>query len=431
MGIFESNIQRIVNDNFFSQMSKEEKEIKNRDKEYFLNKGIPNRKNEKWRHINLRSIIEKKGEYVLPNYISDFDISGINSNRFFNLLDCYKIFFVNGIFRDDLSSKPPKGLVFKNIDKQTYKVIEDEDIVENDELILLNSASYKRGLYLELEEGVVLDKPISLVYIGQDYVGNTISSSRVHIKVNKNAHLKLFEEHINLSQQNVLNNNVVKINLCDNALMDYYKYQNAQPNEIIIDNTLADINNNCNLNLYTISFNGEFIRNNLRMYIRGGDSSVDLNGLAVLEDDQIVDNNVFVNHKHPNCYSNQLYKGIYGGRSMGVFNGAIFVDQIAQKTNAFQKNKNIIFSDKAEVYTKPQLEIFADDVKCSHGCTVGKIEDDSLFYCRSRGIDINKSKKIIVNAFLSDVVDKIGVDIIRDNINLQVEEKIDKIVFSK
>ncbi len=227
------------------------------------------------------------------------------------------------------------------------------------------------------------------------------------IIVEENARVEIIERHQSLRTHHGVTNSLTEIYAEKNSFIDYYKIQNDIETSNLIDNTFIDQQRDSNVRVHTFSFGGKLTRNNLNFYHKGKNIQSTLKGLTMLEGDQHVDHNTLVNHAQPNCESHQDYKGIFSERSVGVFNGKILVDQIAQKTNAFQSNNNIILSDKSKVNTKPQLEIWADDVKCSHGCTVGQMDDDAIFYLMSRGISRKESINLLLSAFSSEIIEKI------------------------
>jgi Fe-S cluster assembly protein SufD len=192
----------------------------------------------------------------------------------------------------------------------------------------------------------------------------------------------------------------------------------------LIDNTYISQDRNSNVKVHTFSLGGKLIRNNLNFHQKGEHCDSTLKGITILEDKQHVDHFTLVDHSQPNCESHQDYKGVFAGESKGVFNGKIFVDRLAQKTNAFQQNNNILLDDKATVNTKPQLEIFADDVKCSHGCTVGQLDNDALFYLRSRGIPEKEAKALMTYAFANNVLESVKIPILKKRINLLIAKKL-------
>jgi Fe-S cluster assembly protein SufD len=218
------------------------------------------------------------------------------------------------------------------------------------------------------------------------------------------------------------------LNIADDGHLTWFKHQQlqdrAEGQQTLINYTSASLHKQSRLNIYTLALNGSLIRNNLHIKLCGANSEARLNGFYAPSDKQLIDNHTLVDHAVPNCYSNELYKGIINDNAKAVFNGKILVRKDAQKTNAFQSNKNILLSDNAIVYTKPQLEIFADDVKCSHGATSGQLDDESLFYLQARGISKREAYKMLMLAFAEDITADIQSDELRNWLNRCIEEKI-------
>ena len=193
----------------------------------------------------------------------------------------------------------------------------------------------------------------------------------------------------------------------------------------LIDNTYVQQKENSIVSVNTFSFGGQLTRNNLEFYHEGEHITSNLNGITIIGNKQHVDNHTLVHHKKENCESHEMYKGIYDDQSTGVFNGKVIVDKAAQKTNAYQQNDNVLIGDKASINAKPQLEIFADDVKCSHGCTIGQLNESALFYLQSRGIPKKEAKALMLFAFCNDVVEKIKIPALKTRINKLLAEKLD------
>jgi Fe-S cluster assembly protein SufD len=206
--------------------------------------------------------------------------------------------------------------------------------------------------------------------------------------------------------------------------MDYYKLQNDLESASLIDNTYIIQEKNSHASVHTFSLGGKLTRNNLNYFHKGEHILSTLKGVTILKGKQHVDHATLVHHAQPNCESHQDYKGIFSERSEGVFNGQILVDKIAQKTNAFQQNNNILLDDKATVNTKPQLEIYADDVKCSHGCTIGQLDEEALFYLRSRGIPKKEAKALLTYAFANNVLESVQLPSLKKRINNQIAKKL-------
>jgi Fe-S cluster assembly protein SufD len=244
------------------------------------------------------------------------------------------------------------------------------------------------------------------------------------IVVEQNAQVEIVERHQSLVPHQVMSNSVTEIFAAENALIDYYKVQNDLDEASLIDNTFVAQKTKSNVSVHTFSFGGKLTRNNLNFYQKGEHIDSIMKGVTITGDKQHVDHYTLVDHAQPNCESHQDYKGIYSGKSVGVFNGKIYVNRIAQKTNAFQKNNNILLDDTATINTKPQLEIFADDVKCSHGCTIGQLDKDALFYLRSRGIPKKEAKGLLTYAFANNVLESVKIPTLKARINKLIANKL-------
>ena len=243
------------------------------------------------------------------------------------------------------------------------------------------------------------------------------------IIVGENSHVQIIERHQSLTDNAVLTNSVTEIFASKRAIIDYYKIQNDNLNASLIDNTFIKQKQESIASVHTFSFGGKLTRNNLNFYQNGERIDSTLKGVTIIGEKQHVDHNTLVHHIEPNCESHQDYKGIYGENSTGVFNGKIVVEKEAQKTNAFQANNNILVSDKATINTKPQLEIFADDVKCSHGCTIGQLDESALFYMQSRGIPKKEAKALLMYAFSNNVLSSVKIP--------EIKQRITKIIANK
>jgi Fe-S cluster assembly protein SufD len=222
----------------------------------------------------------------------------------------------------------------------------------------------------------------------------------------------------------VFTNAVTEINAGDNSIVDFYKIQNDNRSCSLVDNTWVRQGKNTNCTVDTFSFGGKFIRNNLTFFIEGEHSESNMNGITLIGKNQLVDHHTSVDHLAANCQSNELYKGIYDDNSKGIFNGKVMVRPDSQKTNAFQSNNNLLLTDEASIDTKPQLEIYADDVACSHGCTIGQLDEEALFYLRSRGIPSKEAKAMLMYAFANDALENIKIVELKEKLNKIIAEKL-------
>jgi len=221
-----------------------------------------------------------------------------------------------------------------------------------------------------------------------------------------------------------LTNSVTEVFANKRAIIDYYKVQNDKQSASLIDNTYIKQQRESHASVHTFAFGGQITRNNLNFYQHGERLDSTLKGITIIGDKQHVDHNTLVHHIEPNCESHQDYKGIFGDNATGVFNGKVIVEKDAQKTNAYQSNNNLLLNDKATINTKPQLEIFADDVKCSHGCTIGQLDEDALFYLRSRGIPTKEARALLMYAFSNTVLESVKIPQLKKRINKIIANKL-------
>jgi Fe-S cluster assembly protein SufD len=312
--------------------------------------------------------------------------------------------------------------------KPKYKMVIDtyfNQIANKDEsLTSLNTAFANEGAYINIPKSKVADKPIEIMYFSTGSEAALLVQPRNLVIVGENSHVQIIERHQCLNQNAVLTNSVTEIFAQKRAIVDYYKIQNDELEANLIDNTYVSQKQESHVSVQTFSFGGNLTRNNLNFYHFGERLTSTLNGITIIGDKQHVDHYTLVHHAQPNCESFQDYKGIFSDRSTGVFNGKVYVEKEAQKTNAFQKSNNILLSDKATINAKPQLEIFADDVKCSHGCTVGQLDETALFYMQQRGIPKKEAKALLMYAFSNAVIESIKIPELKNRITAIIATKL-------
>lgn len=264
------------------------------------------------------------------------------------------------------------------------------------------------------------DKPILILNIN---TGSTNLHSRFSIKVEDGASMSIIERTANLSSSPLFQTLSEEIEVGKNARFDYCKIQDT-PNVIQICNTSIKQADNSHVNTFTLTMDGTLIRNNLTIMIDGEHCESHFHGLSLLKGETIGDNHTVVDHKKPNSFSNELYKGVMDDKSKGVFNGKIYVRPLAQKTNAFQSNRNILLTDQSTINTKPQLEIWADDVKCSHGCTTGQLDDEALFYLQSRGIQKEDARAMLLYAFAMQTTEYVAIGPLKQYIDTLISKRL-------
>jgi len=294
---------------------------------------------------------------------------------------------------------------------------------DKDSFVALNQATFSDGLHLALEKNKEVDTPILLLQFHQAQGGQVISP-RIWIEAGDFSKATFIDYPISLDDAPYFVNKVVEIKGGINADLTYHSLQQEHNQVIEVSNLVTDIQKDSQFTSTQITLSGDMVRNNLTLNLLGSNSVGNMFGMYLLNGKTHVDNHTNVDHTIPHAESNELYKGILADQSRGVFNGKIFVRQIAQKTNAFQQNNNILLSEDAIINTKPQLEIWADDVKCSHGCTVGQLDEEALFYLQARGIDKTTAKGLLLYAFAGEVLDKIEVDSLRNFIVAQIQERL-------
>jgi Fe-S cluster assembly protein SufD len=287
----------------------------------------------------------------------------------------------------------------------------------------LSTAYLMDGAFIHIPEGIVIEEPIHLLFLSSSIDEKILSHPRNLIIAEKNSQSLIIEHYAGLNNSIYFTNAVTEIFVGENAVVHHTKIQEESKSSFHIARMETVQERNSLFTSNMISLGGEITRNdfNTRFIGTGGES--ELNGLFLIDGSQLFDAHTLIDHASPHCNSHELYKGILDGKSRGVFNGKVIVRKDAQKTNAFQENNNIILSNEALVNTKPQLEIFADDVKCSHGATVGQLDNEALFYLKSRGIGEDKSRDILIHAFASDVVRRIKIDKIKEHIENILTEK--------
>jgi Fe-S cluster assembly protein SufD len=398
--------------------------------ETFEAKGFPTRKDEDWKYTSLNTLIRK--DYALfPKAETSIDLQKVKK-YFLYEIDTYKVVFIDGVYSPFLSNTTHDGLdvclMSAALTKAKYR-----DLIntyfnkianQGDSLTCLNTSYTREGAYVYIPKETVAEKPIEIIHFSTGEEKSLWLQPRNLIVVDQNAQVQIIERHQSLKEHDVVTNSVTEIYAHQDTLLDYYKIQNDLTSASLIDNTYISQDKNSNVKVHTFSLGGKLIRNNLNFYHKGEHCDSTLKGITILEDKQHVDHFTLVDHSQPNCESHQDYKGVFAGESKGIFNGKIFVDRLAQKTNAFQQNNNILLDDKATVNTKPQLEIFADDVKCSHGCTVGQLDNDALFYLRSRGIPEKEAKALMTYAFANNVLESVEIPILKKRINLLIAKKL-------
>ena len=398
--------------------------------EVFEQQGFPTKKQEDWKYTSLRNLT-KSNFSVFPKQEVSLKLDDVKE-YILQDVDTYKIVFVDGIYNAYLSETTHEGvdvcLLSAALTKPKYTLTIKKyfnQIAEKEaSLTALNTAFTKEGAYIHVPDGKLVEKPVQIIHFTTDKNPNLLLQPRNLIVVGKNAEIQIVERHQSLTTNATFTNVVTEIFTELNAQLDYYKIQNDQTTASLIDSTYISQQKHSHAKVHTFSLGGKLTRNNLNFYHKDAEINSTMKGITLIEGNQFVDHHTLVHHAQPNSESHQDYKGIFAEKATGVFNGKIIVEKEAQKTNAFQQNNNILMDDKASINTKPQLEIFADDVKCSHGCTIGQLDEDALFYLQSRGIPRKEARGLLTYAFANNVLQSVKIDSVRKRINKLIAEKL-------
>ena len=297
---------------------------------------------------------------------------------------------------------------------------------ESDSFVALNGAFWQEGVFIHVKENAAVEKPVLILHVNDAKTELVNAQTRLLTILEKNSTLSIIEKFDSVGSHPVFHNFCEELVVKENARLEYGKVQNDSGNRVQVANTVIHQSDTSKVDTFTLTLDGEIIRNNLAIVIDGENCESHFHGLYLLQGGTLADNHTVVDHKRPNSFSNELYKGIMDGQAKGIFNGKIFVRPQAQKTNAFQSNRNILLSDTATVNTKPQLEIWADDVKCSHGCTSGQLDEEALFYLRSRGIPADTAKAMLLYAFALDVLTPVKNEALKSYFDGLISDRLHK-----
>ena len=289
-------------------------------------------------------------------------------------------------------------------------------------LTAINATLAEDGVFVYVPDNVEVEKPVQLIKLINKR--GLMLNTRNLIVLGKNSRFTFLHCDGSINHNDSFINTLTEVHVGENASLDVYKLQNINDETALINNSFFNMDSNSHLNVNVLTFNGGLIRNELHVNLNGEGAEADLKGLYLMDNQQHVDNQVYVNHNAPHCNSNELFKGILDEKAEGVFNGYIYVARDSQKTNAFQRNNNILMTSTAKINTMPFLEIYADDVQCSHGATVGQIDKEAMFYLMQRGIPFNDARMLLLFAFAAEVTDNIRIETLKNNIDDVVKKRL-------
>jgi Fe-S cluster assembly protein SufD len=403
-------------------------QVRRKGFESFRKLGFPTRRNEDWKYTSVTPFLQE--QYHINGIAKEAVISpDLLQQAIIPSLDCYQLVLLNGKLQT-LTDSLPAFIKVKSIkeaeqDVDLVKYFGKNTDVNEFHFAALNTALFSNGIFIEIDAKAVLDKPLHIVHAFTS-AANLFIQPRHLLVVHANASLSIIESVVSDNPSSkIFINSLTEVVVEENAFFNHYLLQTAQSGTRLVHQTDVRQKRHSVYSNYTFSMpKADLIRNNLHVALDDDQTETHLYGLYLGEDQQLIDNHSFINHKKPNCNSNEIYKGVLLDKAVGVFNGKVFVQQEAQKTNAFQQNNNLLLSNKATINTKPQLEIYADDVKCSHGATVGQLSKEAMFYLQSRGIGEEAARALLVNAFAFDVTEKIKIPELEHYINHLIAQHI-------
>lgn len=386
---------------------------------------FPNPRMETWKYTNTEAIA--KGAFELASASAGTVAAESLASVMIAGLNAYTVVFVDGVFASDHSSEnAPKGIRIARFADGAVEGVGSLAPHADEAFAALATALMTDGVSIVAERNAVASQPIHIVHVATSQSSGRVVTPRLVVRAEENSHVTIIESYVTTGGEGYLSLPVAEVSAADGANVDYYKYQHEAVSANHVSNTIVDQGRSGVVSTHIFSFGGALVRNNVTVNLKGSGANAVLNGLSVLSGTQHVDNSTEIHHIEPTIESREHFKGIYSDSSRGVFSGTITVDQIAQKTNAFQSNQALLLSPNASIETRPQLKIWADDVKCTHGATVGQLDQEAMFYLRSRGIGREDARNFLIHAFASEVLTTVKVLPLKEYVEAAITEKLGK-----
>ena len=396
----------------------------------FKESGFPNTRVEDWKYTDVKPIAKNTFSNITESNVAS-DNNEIDEILIKDL-DCVNLVFINGAYSEKYSDI--KNISSKIVIKSMADaLINDESLLKkhltkhiNQELssfTALNTAFIQDGAYINISANTNIDKPINITYISRDSNHPFATHPRNLIVMGENSNATIIENYVGSGKVNYFTNSVTETVLLQGAVLKHYKIQQEGSSAFHIASLNTSQSKDSRFESHLVSIGGALVRNNINASLNEEGAEIIMNGLYMTEDVQHVDNHTRVDHLKPHTQSHQNYRGVLNGKSRGVFNGKVVVHPQAQKIEAYQNNANLLLSDDAEIDTKPELEIYADDVKCTHGATVGQLDDDMLFYLRSRAVDEKTARSLLTYAFADEVISEINIK--------EIQNKLERLIIGR
>jgi len=399
----------------------------------FADQGFPTLRDEDWRFTNVGPIAGLPFQLAAPVAVNGAESAALES-AVFTKLPGHRLVFVNGYFSPQLSTLKPAtdGVRIENL---AVVLAKDSATVEQhlgkyahtakNSFAALNQAFFSDGAFIFVPPGVTVAEPVQLIYLSSAQNAGEVILPRNLIIAGANSRLTVVESYLSTTRAAYFTNAVTEILAGDHAVVEHIKLQDEAPEAYHIATIAGEFGRASNVSVHSFALGAKLSRNNIRTKLAGEGLECILNGLYLTKDEQLADHHMIVEHAQPHCASHEYFNGILDDKSKGVFHGRILVQEIAQKTDAKQTNKNLLLSDDATADTKPQLEIYADDVKCTHGATIGQLNAESIFYLRTRGIDTDTARRMLIHAFAGEIIDRIQCEPARQVIDRLVWDRLE------
>ncbi|CAN5707473.1 Fe-S cluster assembly protein SufD [soil metagenome] len=397
----------------------------------FVALGFPTVRDEDWRFTNVAPIASTDFQPAADVTVAPSELDALPYGT-----APFRITIVNGRFSADLSRLQhlPAGVRAGSL---AAAATGHADVVpryygqlaefHGRGFVALNTALAADGAYLYIPDGAVIESPIEILFLSAgDQSSAAVAQARTLIVAGARSQVRIVETYAAVRNGTYFTNSVTEVFAGEGSVIDHYKVQQEGLEAFHIATMQVSAQRSANVSSHSFSLGGKFVRNDVNAVLDGEGAEVTLNGLYLADGDRLIDNHTAIDHTKAHCPSHEIYKGILGGRARAVFNGKIIVRQDAQKTDAKQTNRALLLSDEASINTKPQLEIFADDVKCTHGATIGQLDEEAIFYLRARGLTYFEARDLLIHAFAGEVIDRVRIDDLRQGLEAELYAQLAK-----
>ncbi len=404
-------------------------ELRRKAADDITGRDLPTTRHEEWKYCSLKKL--SRESFIPAAEIAQPDLPDNIADYIYPEAEHHHLTFINGVYSEKWSKtdKLPQGVIVANL----ADVLDEGNPValehigqyarwEDDPFVPLNTSVFRDGAFIHVPASVKIEDPIQLLFINTDEKEQYFMTPRCLVVGERSSEITVVEDHVGFGDNVYFNAPVSEIKLAENSHMTHVKLQRDSRKAYHISRLAADISRDSNYKSYAVQLGSQLSRSDVKAVLTDENTHATLDGLVMVNGDQLSDTHSIMDHTMPNCTSHQLHKCIIDDEGTSVFNGKIFVRQDAQKTDAFQENRNLQLSDSGTAYAKPQLEIFADDVSCSHGATIGQLDPDQVFYLKTRGLHESQTREILTYGFALDVIESIPVASIQERLSKEVEK---------